>query len=98
TATSKGISAPRSLRRPAAPSPLRRRRSGVGRRPCRGSCLVARATVGAVSLLHLRLVDVPPTVDDLVADRALPVVERRPVAVVEVLDHLERPPAVEHVP
>ena len=60
--------------------------------------LVTLLSVGAAALLHLCLEGVTDATQQLVADSALVLAEQRPVIVVELLDHLEAPPAIEHVP
>ena len=59
--------------------------------------LVPRPAPGALALLHLGLVDVPPTLDQLVAGLLLERPERRVVALVVLLDDLEGPAALQHV-
>src|SRR6476619_6543165 len=52
---------------------------------------------GPAALLELCLVDVPAATDERVADRPLVLAEDAPVAVVELLDHLEGPAVGEDV-
>ena len=58
---------------------------------------VAGAPARAALLLHLRLHQMPPPTDQLVAHRAVQVQRGAVVAVVVLLHHLEGPAAVEHV-
>ena len=58
---------------------------------------MAGATLGAAPLLHFGLEHMPAALLKLVAHLAFVVAEHRPVVVVEVLDDLESPAAVEHV-
>src|SRR5690606_741077 len=63
-----------------------------------GGCgLVAALAVGALALLHAGLVDVTAAVGERVAHLALDLAEQRPVAVVVVLDDLERPAALDDI-
>ena len=55
-------------------------------------------SVGAPRLLHLGLEQVPPSADQLRARPGLQLLEERVVAVVVVLDDLERPPSLDDVP
>src|ERR1700754_697896 len=62
-----------------------------------GGGLVSRPAVRTSPLLHLRLEHVPAALHRLVADPLLDRPEGGVVAVVELLDDLERPTACEHV-
>ena len=73
----------------SARAPRRQARATAGRR--RGGPPRDPVPVGAPVLLHLRLVEVPPAADQLVAGRLLELLERRVVAVVVLLHDLERP-------
>src|SRR6185503_17559454 len=76
----------------------RRRGSGSGLpRRVVGSSLVVAEPVRALALLHLGLVDVATTLDECVSGGPLGVLDRRVVAVVVLLDDLERPATLEHV-
>ena len=77
------------MRRPDSPGALR---AGVV-----GDGGVVRVAGGALSLLHLCLVEVSLALDELVAGLALEVAERRPVGVVVLLHELEGPAAVDDV-
>src|SRR3954447_17983587 len=59
--------------------------------------LVTAEPVGAPVLLHLGLVEVAATADQLLARRLLELAEERVVAGVVVLDDLEAPPALQDV-
>ena len=58
---------------------------------------VAGPTLGPPLVLHLGLEDMPRPVLQLVPDPTLVLAESRPVDVVELLDDLKRPSAIEHV-
>ena len=62
-----------------------------------GPGFMPHSAVGAPLVLHLCLVDVSLTCDERVTHATLVVAELRPVPVVELLDDLKGPPALQHV-